>query len=257
MNDAPQISIIGITGLPEIKEGDDLGSMIVRFAQGQDTPLASGDILVVTQKIVSKAEGRLVDLRTIEPSAFAVEFASHSGRDARRVELVLRESRSVVRMDAERGIMITETKHGFVCANSGIDSSNVFGEDYVCLLPEDPDASAEGIRIRIRELIDSPDVPVIISDTFGRAWREGHGNFAIGVSGMDPLRDYRGEIDASGKLLRVTNIAVADELAGAAELVMAKVINVPVAIVRGYAYSAVDNASIAPMLRERSRDLFR
>ena len=257
MNDVPQISIIGITGLPEIKSGDDLGSMIVRSAQRQDTPLESGDILVVTQKIVSKAEGRLVDLRTIEPSAFAVEFASHSGKDARLVELVLRESRSVVRMDAERGIMITETKHGFVCANSGIDSSNVFGDDNVCLLPEDPDASAEGIRIRIREHTDNTDLPVIVTDTFGRAWREGHGNFAIGVSGMEPLKDYRGEIDASGKLLRVTNIAVADELAGAAELVMAKVINVPVAIVRGYVYSAIDNASIAPLLRERSRDLFR
>ena len=257
MSDVPQISVVGITGLPEIKEGDDLGSMIVRCAHRQNTPLAGGDILVVTQKIVSKAEGRLVDLKTITPSAFAVEFAGHSGKDARLVELVLRESRSVVRMDAERGIMITETKHGFVCANSGIDSSNVFGDDNVCLLPEDPDASAEGIRARIREHIDNPDVPVIISDTFGRAWREGHGNFAIGVSGMDPLRDYRGEIDVSGKVLRVTNIAVADELAGAAELVMAKIISVPVAIVRGYVYSGADNASIASLLRERSRDLFR
>ena len=133
MSDVPQISVVGITGLPEIKEGDDLGSMIVQCAHRQGTPLARGDILVVTQKVVSKAEGRLVDLNTITPSAFAAEFASHSGRDARLVELVLRESRSVVRMDAERGIMITETKHGFVCANSGIDSSNVFGEDNVCL----------------------------------------------------------------------------------------------------------------------------
>ena len=199
----------------------------------------------------------LVDLNTIRPSAFAVEFASHSGKDARLVELVLRESRSVVRMDAERGIMITETKHGFVCANSGIDSSNVFGDDNVCLLPVDPDASAAAIRTRVRESTDGLGVPVIVSDTFGRAWREGHGNFAIGVSGMDPLRDYRGETDASGKVLKVTNIAVADELAGAAELVMAKVINVPVAIVRGYAYSCVDGASITSLLRERSRDLFR
>ena len=257
MSDVPRISVVGITGLPEIKKGDDLGSMIVRCALGQGTPLKIGDILVVTQKIVSKAEGRLVDLNTITPSAFATEFASHSGKDARLVELVLRESRSVVRMDAARGIMITETKHGFVCANSGIDSSNVFGGDNVCLLPVDSDASATEIRNRVREQTDGLEVPVIISDTFGRAWREGHGNFAIGISGMDPLRDYRGETDVSGKLLKVTNIAIADELAGATELVMAKVINVPVAIVRGYVYSGVSGASIAPLLRDRARDLFR
>ena len=257
MNVFPRIEIIGVTGLPEINKGDNLSEMIVGAAQRQGTPLVNGDILVVTQKVVSKAEGRLVDLKDVTPSPFARQLAEDSGKDARLVELVLRESRSIVRMDLDRGIMITETKHGFVCANAGIDSSNVPGEDVVCLLPVDPDKSAQGIRKAIAGLTGGAHVGVVISDTFGRAWREGHSNFAIGVDGVEPMKDYRGTLDANGRMLKVTTIAVADELAAAAEMVTAKAINVPVAIVRGYEHGTDSPDCIKPMIRDRSRDLFR
>ena len=210
---------------------------------------------MVTQKIVSKAEGRLVDLKTITPSAFAVEFAGHSGKDARLVELVLRESRSVVRMDAERGIMITETKHGFVCANAGIDSSNVGPEGTVCLLPEDPDASCRRIRDAIGKATGA-DVAVIISDTFGRPWREGHTNVAIGIAGMSPFVNYVGQKDSFGYELRVSTLCVADELAAAAELVQNKLDGVPVTIVRGYDYPRGEGSS-RDLIRPREMDLFR
>lgn len=257
MNVFPRIEIIGVTGLPEINKGDNLSEMIVGAAQRQGTPLVNGDILVVTQKVVSKAEGRLVDLKDVTPSPFARQLAEDSGKDARLVELVLRESRSIVRMDLDRGIMITETKHGFVCANAGIDSSNVPGDDVVCLLPVDSDKSAQGIRKAIAALTGGAQIGVVISDTFGRAWREGHSNFAIGVDGVEPMKDYRGTLDANGRMLKVTTIAVADELAAAAEMVTAKAINVPVAIVRGYEHGTDSPDGIKPMIRDRSRDLFR
>ncbi|MCI0770721.1 MAG: coenzyme F420-0:L-glutamate ligase [Chloroflexi bacterium] len=257
MNVFPRIEIIGVTGLPEINKGDNLSEMIVGAAQRQGTPLVNGDILVVTQKVVSKAEGRLVELKDVTPSPFARQLAEDSGKDARLVELVLRESRSIVRMDLDRGIMITETKHGFVCANAGIDSSNVPGDDVVCLLPVDPDKSAQGIRKAIAGLTGGAQIGVVISDTFGRAWREGHSNFAIGVDGVEPMKDYRGTLDANGRMLKVTTIAVADELAAAAEMVTAKAINVPVAIVRGYEHGTDSPNGIKPMIRDRSRDLFR
>ena len=179
--------------------------------QHQGTPLVNGDILVVTQKVVSKAEGRLVDLKDVTPSPFARQLAEDSGKDARLVELVLRESRSIVRMDLDRGIMITETKHGFVCANAGIDSSNVPGDDVVCLLPVDSDKSAQGIRKAIAALTGGPQIGVVLSDTFGRAGREGHTNFAIGVDGVEPMQDYRGPFDADGRMRKLTTIYVDDE----------------------------------------------
>jgi coenzyme F420-0:L-glutamate ligase/coenzyme F420-1:gamma-L-glutamate ligase len=252
----PRIQIIGVTGLPEVKAGDPLGEMVVAAAARQGTPVESGDVLVVTQKVVSKAEGRVVDLKTVEPSPFARQLAKESGKDARLVELVLSESRAIVRMDASRGIIITETRHGFVCANAGIDTSNVPGDGVVSLLPEDPDASARRIREQVQGAIPGATVAVVISDTFGRAWREGHVNFAIGVAGMEAMKDYRGTYDALGKLLKVTNIAIADELAAAAELATAKAINVPVAIVKGYQYSP-GPGGVQPLLRDRSTDLFR
>ena len=252
----PRIEVIGVTGMPEIKPGDPLGKMIVDAAQSQDTPLEPEDILVVTQKIVSKAEGRIVDLRTVEPSPFAVQLAEDSNKDPRLVELVLRESRSIVRMDLSRGIIITETKHGFVCANAGIDTSNVPGESIVTLLPEYPDKSAQRIRQEIKQVLGGTTVSIIISDTFGRAWREGHANFAIGVAGIEPLKDYKGTLDANGQLLKVTNIAIADELASTAELATAKSINVPVAIIRGYDY-APSNEGARALVRAQERDLFR
>lgn len=253
----PRIEIIGVTGMPEIKEGDNLSLAIFEAARDQGTPLANGDILVVTQKVVSKSEGRLVNLNDVTPSDYAKQLAADTGKDARLVELVLLESRSIVRMDVDRGVIITETKHGFVCANAGIDSSNVPGEDVVCLLPVDSDKSAQGIRNAIGDLIGGAQIGVVVSDTFGRAWREGHSNFAIGVAGVEPMKDYRGTLDANDRELKVTTIAVADELAAAAEMVTAKSINVPVAIVRGYEYGTNSTNGIKPMIRDRSKDLFR
>lgn len=256
MSQIPHLEVIGITGILEITGGENLGSLIADAAQNQDTPLQNGDVLVVTQKIVSKAEHRLFDLNEVEPSPLAVNFAHETQKDARLVELVLRESRSVVRMDSERGIIISETRHGFVCANAGIDNSNVPGDDIVCLLPEDSDRSARAIRDEIRRVTDA-DVAIVISDTFGRAWRDGHANIAIGVAGMNPVKDYRGTLDVNGVVLKVTTIAAADELAAAAELVTAKAIQVPVALIRGYDYERMEHATIAPLIRERSKDMFR
>ena len=249
------VTIFGVTGIPEVRPGDRLGSLIARAANEQGSPLEEEDILVVTQKIVSKAEGRLVSLSTITPSEFAIQFAQHTGRDPRLVELVLRESKTIVRMDPDRGVIISETHHGFVCANAGIDQSNVPGDDVACLLPEDSDASARRISSEIREETGL-SIPVIISDTFGRAWREGHVNFAIGVAGMDPMTDYRGELDAQGREMHVTTIAVADELAAAAELVQFKAIGVPVSVARGYPYVPADTG-YASLMRDRDRDMFR
>ncbi|GBD11140.1 Coenzyme F420:L-glutamate ligase [bacterium HR23] len=251
--DYPVVHIIGVAGLPEVHPGDDLASLIVQSAQSQGTPLVNGDIVVVTQKIVSKAEGRLVALSTVEPSPFAREIARQWGKDPRQVEVVLRESRRIVRMD--HGVIICETRHGFICANAGVDASNIPGEGIVSLLPEDPDASAQRIRQGIRERA-GVTVAVLISDTFGRPWREGTTNVAIGVAGLHPLVDYRGQKDTYGKELRVSIAAVADEIAGAADLVMNKTTRVPVAIVRGYPYEAAPG-SYRPLLREPAQDMFR
>lgn len=249
------IEIFGITGIPEIQPGDRLGQTIVEASVAQGTSLAPGDILVVTQKIVSKAEGRLLKLSTVEPSEFAVNFAKAADRDPRLIELVLQESKSIVRMDPDRGVIISETHHGFVCANAGIDQSNIPGDDVVCLLPVDSDESAR----RILEDVYSASAvrtPVIISDTFGRAWRDGHVNFAVGVAGMDPMMDYRGLPDAQGREMHVTTIAVADEIAAAAELVQFKAIGVPVSVVRGYPFQEFEGNS-SQLVRARARDMFR
>ena len=254
--DLTRVEIVGVTGLPEIARDDVLGAMIAEAARAQGTPVGEGDILVVTQKIVSKAEGRTVHLATVEPTPPSIKLASETGRDPRLVELILRESRGIVRKDAARGILITETKHGFICANAGIDASNVPGDDTVTLLPEDPDASAHRIRHEVARAASGFRVAVIVSDTFGRAWREGQVNFAIGVAGMEPIKDYRGSRDSQGRTLAVTAIAAADELAAAGELVMGKATDVPVALVRGYSYRAAD-VGVAALLRDRANDLFR
>jgi|DewCreStandDraft_2_1066082.scaffolds.fasta_scaffold00117_21 coenzyme F420-0:L-glutamate ligase/coenzyme F420-1:gamma-L-glutamate ligase len=248
-----EVRIIPVNGIGEVARGQDLARLIVEAAAAQGTPIESGDVVVVTQKVVSKAEGRLVALADVTPSPQAQELAARLDKDPRLVELVLRESRRIVR--AERGVLITETRHGFVCANAGVDASNVAGEGYVSLLPEDPDASAEGIRRRIKDLCGA-EVAVIVSDTFGRPWREGHVNVAIGVAGMSPFADYVGQTDPYGYELRVTTIAVADELAAAAELVMGKLERVPAAIVRGYRYRPGPGRA-TDMVRPPERDLFR
>ncbi len=250
----PQFSVIGIEGMPEVQPGDDLAAQILDGARGQGTPVESGDVLVVTQKIVSKAEGRVISIEGIEASPLAVAITEGHRRDPRHTELILRESRRIVRMD--RGVIISETHHGFNCANAGIDASNIPGEETVALLPVDPDASARGIRQAVRERTGS-DVAVIISDTFGRPWRSAAVNVAIGVAGINPLLSYVGQEDSHGNMMYTTVINVADELAATAELVTGKVLGVPVAIIRGYAYETLENASNQALIRDPDKDLFR
>ncbi|MGA2286741.1 MAG: coenzyme F420-0:L-glutamate ligase [Dehalococcoidia bacterium] len=249
----PEVRVIGIAGMPEVAPGNDLAALILDALAAQGTTLQDGDVLVVTQKIVSKAEGRLAELATVEPSELAKQFARRWRKDARQVELVLREARRVVRMD--RGVVIVETHHGFVCANAGVDASNTGRPGFVTLLPEDPDASAERIRAEVQQRTGAK-VPVIIADSFGRPWREGIDQVALGVAGLLPLRDYTGERDPDGYELRVTQVALADELAAAAELVMGKLDRVPAAIVRGYAAPS-GAGSGRQLLRDAAKDLFR
>ncbi len=244
------IQLLPITGIPEISPGDDLPDILIS-ASGKD--LLDGDVLVVTHKIIAKAEGRIVDLRTVEPSVLAKRFATEYGKDPRQIEVVLRESRRVVRMD--RGVIISETHYGFVCANAGVDASNVPNEESVCLLPIDPDLSARRIREALVERLGI-DVAVVVSDSFGRAWRLGITDIAIGVAGMNPIVDYRGRRDQHGRLMDASVLAVADELAGAAELVMGKTNGVPAAIVRGYEYERGSGTGV-DLLMPPERDMFR
>jgi coenzyme F420-0:L-glutamate ligase / coenzyme F420-1:gamma-L-glutamate ligase len=254
------LHVFAVPGLPDVVMGADLGALIAAAAAGAMPPLASGDIVVVAQKIVSKAEGATVRLDEVSPSPRASAWAAAHGKDPRIVEVVLRESKRIVRM--ERGILIAETHHGLVCANAGVDASNV-QPGYVTVLPQDPDASARRIRTAIlstvrltRDRADAFDVGVIVSDTFGRPWREGVVNVALGVAGLRPLLDYRGCRDTYGRELSSTVIAIADEIAAAAELVMRKTARLPVAIVRGAAEWLGEGAG-SELVRESSRDLFR
>lgn len=247
-----ELRVIGLSGLPDVGPGDDIAALIVEAGERQGTPLAAGDIVVVTQKIVSKAEGRVVALAEVEPGAEAARLAQETGKDPRLAELILRESRRIVRRAGP--VLIAETRHGFVCANAGVDVSNV-GQGLVALLPEDPDRSAAEIRAGLREGTGL-EVAVVISDTFGRPWREGHTNVAVGIAGMEPFVDYVGQVDPYGQELRVSTLAVADELAGAAELVMGKLSGVPVAVVRGYEYPK-GCGTARDMVRPPERDLFR
>jgi coenzyme F420-0:L-glutamate ligase/coenzyme F420-1:gamma-L-glutamate ligase len=254
---ADRIEAVAVGGLGEIVPGDDLPALIAdALAAATDVlPLRDDDALVVTQKVVSKAEGAIVDLTTIEPSPVAVEFARRFDRDPRQVEVVLREARRVVRM--ANGVIITETQHGFVCANGGIDASNVgpASGNIVTLLPVDPDASADRIRAAIHERIGH-DLPVVVSDSFGRPWRYGIVDVAIGVSGLHPLEDLRGAPDADGRIMRSTVRAVADELASAAELVLGKTAGRPIALVRGATFQRGEGR-IADALIPAEMDLFR
>jgi len=253
MNAFPNIRVVGITGLPEVTPGSDLVGLLLEGVRRQDLQLRDRDILVITQKVVSKSEGRLVRLSEVKPSSLAESFAQDGHRDPRSVEVVLSEARRIVKMD--RGILITETNQGMVCAHAGVDASNVPDPDSVALLPADPDRSAATLRSRIRERAGA-DVAVIISDTFGRPWREGLVNVAIGVDGLSPLLDYRGQTDPQGRPLLATVIAVADELASAAELVMGKLDRVPAALIRGYAFEPGTGKAV-DLVRPAERDLFR
>lgn len=255
MNPEPysDIQLTGIRGIPEIRPGDDLSWMIARAVETQGFKLADGDVVVVAQKIISKSEGRLVNLESVTPSALAVELAAKQNRDPRLVEVILGESASIVRMDAH--VLVTETKHGFICANAGVDRSNVAGKDWVALLPVAPDDSALLLKNRLAELL-RVNVAVIITDTFGRPWREGLTNVAIGVAGMKPLKDFRGQQDDHGKDLSATVLAVADEIAASTGLLMRKTARIPAVVVRGYYFDHSDG-SAKELIRARERDLFR
>lgn len=252
MADSPDIRIIPLSGLPEIVEGDDLGSLIPEAASAAGLEIHDRDLFVIAQKIVSKAEARVVALDSITPSGRAIEWAAAHDKDARMVEVILAESRRIVRM--ERGVIISETRHGFVCANAGVDASNA-AEGTVILLPVDPDKSAREIRAKLESAF-GVRLAVIISDTFGRPWREGLTNVALGLSGIAPLTDYRGQADSQNRELRATVIATADELSSAAELVMKKSAAVPVAIIRGFDYEPGESTA-RDLVRPADKDLFR
>ncbi len=246
------LTIAGLRGMPEILPGANLPALIVEAIGRARLEVDDGDVFVVTQKIVSKANGRLVRLDSVEPSAPAIEFGRRAGKDSRLIEVILRESVRIVRM--ERGVIIAETRHGFVCANAGVDGSNV-AAGFVTLLPENPDEDARAIRDALTESLDR-HIGVIVSDTFGRPWRLGQVNVAIGSAGVKPLVDYRGCLDASGQRLQSTVIGVADQLASAAELVMGKLSAVPVAILKGAA-ALLGDGRAADLIRPSDEDMFR
>lgn len=242
------LTILPVEGMPEIEPGSDLAALIDGHVE-----LADRDIVVVTSKIVSKAEGCTVELVDVTPSQFAIDWATRWDKDPRVVEVVLRESSRIVRQVGD--LLITETRHGFVCANSGVDQSSSGAAGRVLVLPPDPDGSAR----RLRVALSRPDraIAVIVTDTFGRPWREGQTDVAIGLAGLKPIHSYVGQHDPHGHEFRVQEICVADEIAGAAELVKGNVSRVPVAVVRGYPWELDDAATLASVIRDPSRDLFR
>ena len=242
------LTILPVDGLPEIEPGHDIAALVADRLELEDA-----DIVVITSKIVSKAEGCAIDLSTVEPSVFAIEWGTRWDKDPRVVEVVLRQSRRIVRQVGP--VLITETHHGLVCANSGVDQSSSGAHERILVLPADPDDSARRARAGFRQL--GVDVGVVITDTFGRPWREGQTDIAIGVAGVNPLHSYIGQHDPHGHEFRVQEICVADELAAAAELVKGNTSRVPVAVIRGYEWEIDETASIAPVIRDSSRDLFR
>ncbi|MDW0247202.1 MAG: coenzyme F420-0:L-glutamate ligase [Nitrososphaeraceae archaeon] len=253
MHELSKVEIISILINDDIREGDDISNLILKSIKEKKESLKENDVIVITHKIVSKSEGRTIDLTKIIPSEESKKISSRTGKDPKLVELIISQSNEIIKI--QREIIITETKHGFVCANSGIDTSNVGNSNHVVLLPVDPDKSAREIRNYIRSKTKT-NVAVIISDTFGRPFRKGQVNVAIGVAGINPIKSYIGDSDMYGNILRVTEIAIADEIASAAELVMGKSLRVPVTIVRGYDFSSTD-ASISKVTRAKKDDLFR
>lgn len=249
----PRLLVSGIHGLPEIRPGDDLARFITEAARSQGDALREGDVLAVAQKVVSKSEGRIVRLADVTPSAKAIEMAAEAGKDARQLEVVLGETAKIVRW--AHGVLISETHHGFVCANAGVDRSNAGAPDTVILLPVDPDASAARLRADIKRLA-GVSVAVVVTDTFGRAWREGHMNVAIGIAGLPALKRYVGQHDPDDYELRVTEIAIADEVAAASELVMGKLDRCPAAIVRGLV-THEPSETAREYVRPAEKDLFR
>ena len=248
-----RLELIALDGIPEVTPGADLAALIASALDASSLSLTDGDVLIVTQKVVSKAEGRLVDLATVEPSDLARRWAERWGKDPRQVEVVLQESASIVRM-GPGGLIISRTRHGLVCANAGVDVSNVGGGDVAALLPVDPDASARALRDGLAARLGVAP-PVIISDSFGRPWRNGIVNVAVGSAGLEPLLDLRGEPDAAGRPMQATIIAVADQIASAADLAGGKADGRPVVVLRGYEWRPSE-AGASALVMESGRDLF-
>lgn len=251
---AAELRIMPVCGVPEIRAGDLLGDQLAEAIRANGPALLPGDVLVVTQKVVSKAEGCAVDLESVKVSATTSRWAGRYGHDPRVIQLAIDQSKRIVRK--RNGVLITETQHGFVCATSGIDVSNVDGGRTALLLPRDPDASAQNISMFLRQHF-AIDVPVIIADTFGRPWREGLTEVAIGVFGMKTIRSYRGKQDPHGYRLQVTLEAVADELASAAGLAGSKLSRTPACVIRGFPYEPSVDARASDLIRPAERDLFR
>jgi len=247
------LTVAVLEGLPEVRPGDDLAGLIVATLR---EPLRNGDVLVIAHKIVSKAEGRITRLADVTPSAEAVALAEQLDKDPRHVQVVLDGTQQVLR--AAHGVLICVTHHGFVCANAGVDASNVPGDDTVVMLPVDPDASARAIRSALRERTGAAPA-IVITDSFGRAWRHGQVDITIGCAGLGPLEDWRGRTDSNGRELRATWIAVADELAAAADLARAKDASAPVVVVRGAERHVTggDGPGAQALLRGEAEDLFR
>ena len=256
MGEFSKTQIIPILIHDDIGIGDDVAGIIIKSISEKNESLRENDVIVITHKIISKAEGKITDLSRIIPSEQSIKISSDTGKDPRLIELIISQSNEIIKI--ERDIIITETKHGFVCANAGIDASNVGNlSNHVILLPDNPDESARKIRNDIKSRTNM-NVSVIISDTFGRPFRKGQVNIAIGIAGMDPIKSYIGKTDMYGNILRVTEIAIADEIASAAELVMGKSSRIPVAIVRGCYYMSVNgDSSISKITRSKTDDLFR
>ena len=246
------LQIIGIKHIPLIESGEDLFQIILDAFSKNSITLVSGDIVVITSKVVSKAEGRVISLNDFTPSASEKSLANQLNKDPKLLSAILSETKKVIKI--KNGIMICETSHGFICANAGVDQSNV-PKGFVSLLPVNPDNSAEEIRVKFLDKLNV-NVAVIITDTFGRPWRNGFVNVAIGVSGLDPILSYKGQIDSYGYNLRVTDLAISDELASAAELVMGKVDNIPVALIRNYLFQP-DHGGAHKLVRDASTDIFR
>jgi coenzyme F420-0:L-glutamate ligase/coenzyme F420-1:gamma-L-glutamate ligase len=249
------LTVTAVEGLPEIRPGDDL-AQIIATAVGEEHEISDQDVLVIAHKVVSKAEGRIRALADVQPSHRAIELAQAMDKDPRHVQVVLDESQTVLR--ASRGVLVCVTHHGFVCANSGVDASNVAQEDSVILLPVDPDASARNLRAHLKARLDAAPA-ILITDSFGRAWRHGQLDIAVGCAGLKPLDDWRGRTDATGRPLKATMIAVADELAAAADLARTKDGAAPLVLIRGAGrhVSPEDGPGAAALIRPEAEDLFR
>ena len=248
-----EIKIIGIQNFPIIKQNDSLIDILIHKIHEESIKIDDGDVIVITQRICSISEGRIKNLNDFKPRKFAIDWATKYEKDPRLIEAILQESKSIIR--SKNGLLITETKHGFICANSGIDNSNVEGIDNICLLPKDPDKTCLQIKTKIKRILNK-NIAVIMTDTFGRPWRMGQTNIAIGVAGINPINSYVGQQDIFDRTLNFTEICIADEIAGAAELIMGKTKKIPVAILKGYKYKA-DSDSISNIIRDKNSDLFR